>query len=58
VGFFVPASMRAFLCPQRTRLWKTPMSKLFKFAKRWIPLLVSVSTFIKTVIDIFDKFNK
>lgn len=32
------------------------MSKLYKLAKRWIPLLVGVVTLIDKVVDIAGKF--
>lgn len=33
------------------------MRKLFKLAKRWIPLLAGASTFVKNVIDLIAKIS-
>lgn len=34
------------------------MRKLFKLAKRWVPILVGVSTVIKNVADLIAHFLK
>jgi hypothetical protein len=33
------------------------MRKLFKLAKRWVPILAGVSTVIKNVADLLAKFS-
>lgn len=55
-GLFCARSMRAFL-RLTTRLLDYPMRKLFKLAKRWVPLLAGASTVLKNVADLIAKFS-